>query len=234
MTSFHQQILAWCAVVCTVCITLLVAWFSWQVIASSLLPHTATSDSMEGKVTSDAATSDDQKRVPDRTRLPRRNDHRSEAVVVIADDEMARARMLESKQDGESTEQVVDTGNTGAASDRIEPAQSQQTRPQPRAPFPVRTARDPGTANPLFELSDEEKNRIWWEIAAVSERRGEVAYTYRLTTVTAGPLARKYGVSVLQIFDFFRAGVDATWLEHEPPELPIEDITDEEMQESGL
>ena len=61
------------------------------------------------------------------------------------------------------------------------------------------------------------KNIIWWEIAATSYRSGRVAYSYTLTSDRAQPIAEKYGVSVYDLFDFFRQGVDADWKTPEEP-----------------
>lgn len=91
----------------------------------------------------------------------------------------------------------------------------------------------------LFALDDDEKNRIWWEIAAVARRGGAVAYRYTLTTEAALKIGEKYEVSVLHVFKFFRESATAEWRSEFPPDssaldgdvtdLPgVEEITDED------
>lgn len=85
----------------------------------------------------------------------------------------------------------------------------------PRRPhvqnLPHANGKASNTGNSLYDLPDDEKNRVWWEIADASHRSGQVAFSYTLSIEQARPFAERYHVSVLEVFDFFRDGVDADW-----------------------
>jgi len=70
----------------------------------------------------------------------------------------------------------------------------------------------------LTDLPPEEKNRIWWEIAAIAEVDDEDAIRYTLTTVKARRIGKKYTTSVLEVFGLFREGAKASWRTPAPPE----------------
>ncbi len=112
-------------------------------------------------------------------------------------------------------------GSSLPATQRLEldPITIQARRTQrPQSNSNYQKKKSPSVGGKLDDYSNVEKNRIWWEIANVCRRSGDVAYEYTLTTKRAEPIARKYGVSVKDVFDFFRAGVDAPWRELDPPD----------------
>lgn len=60
-------------------------------------------------------------------------------------------------------------------------------------------------------LPDEEKNRIWWEIASIATFHQGEEITYTLKITQAMRIARVYNTSALEIFQLFREGATAPW-----------------------
>ena len=66
--------------------------------------------------------------------------------------------------------------------------------------------------SPFYDLNADERNRIWWEIAGVGQRKrgDDLAFTLNVDQVNA--LARKYNCTTIEVFEFFRAGKDSDWV----------------------
>ena len=61
------------------------------------------------------------------------------------------------------------------------------------------------------KISNEEKNRIWWEIASVASLSGGESITYTLTINQAMGVGKTYGTSTMEVFRLFREGATADW-----------------------
>lgn len=86
------------------------------------------------------------------------------------------------------------------------------------------TGNDPNDGHPsrkrirsFDNLSGEEKNRIWWKIAAVAATTKGEDTKYQLTTRQAMHISSQVGSSDTDVFRLFREGVDADWRTDTPP-----------------
>ncbi len=70
--------------------------------------------------------------------------------------------------------------------------------------------------SPFILLSNEDKNKFWWEIAKAATRQRGDNIVFNLDTKTANKLARRFNCTPLQLMEFFRDGADAKWLQPNP------------------
>jgi hypothetical protein len=70
--------------------------------------------------------------------------------------------------------------------------------------------------SPFILLSDEDKNKFWWEIAKASTRQRGDDIEFKLDTLTANKLARRFNCTPIQVMEFFRDGANAKWLKLDP------------------
>lgn len=123
-------------------------------------------------------------------------------IVSVDENEFERARLLEKKR----VQRLLDEAD--------------------RLTGNKRNTNLDGEPPELFSFSNlppEEKNRIWWEIADIASLRQEDAIRYTLTIVQARRIGKHYNTSVLEVFNLFREGANASWRTDYPPEAPEED-----------
>lgn len=82
------------------------------------------------------------------------------------------------------------------------------------APISLEQSKPEPTVKPFADFPDYYKNRVWWEIAMASDASKDLGNTgdkFTLTFDMALPIAKKYGISVLDLFNFFREGAEELW-----------------------
>lgn len=72
--------------------------------------------------------------------------------------------------------------------------------------------------SPFILLSDEDKNKFWWEIAKAATRQRGDDIVFHLDSLTANKLARRFNCTPIQVMEFFRDGANAKWLTLNPDE----------------
>ena len=75
-----------------------------------------------------------------------------------------------------------------------------------------------GKVGSFDELTNEEKNRIWWKIVSIAQKVGDDPVQYKLTVPQAMRISDRYGPSELEVYLFLREGSQATWRTERSPE----------------
>ena len=207
MDKMFAGITGVCVVLCAVMITAMVAVVSFRVV---FRPPPESGQLADNQVIGekDAWTPARTRRKP-KDRLPNRAGNaektRRTMYVAVDEDDMMAARALEEKRMQELLDEADKlTGKKEKKSSRKK-------------------------LNNFKNLSDEEKNRIWWEIESVATRySGEEQITFTLTFGQAARISRFYNTTVYEVFRLFREGAKADWRTPEAPPL-----TGEETDEDG-
>lgn len=76
-------------------------------------------------------------------------------------------------------------------------------------------------------MSNEEKNELWWRIAQIANKSGSSGGStkWNLTQAQATIVANEYGISVPNVFEFFKQNGSASWRTANPPWIKEEDRT---------
>ena len=146
------------------------------------------------------------------------------AFVVNGDDE---SKVVEPQEIG-TTESQTEPGSITAADEAHKLPESRAIRNREiddlADAINKLTGNDPNDGHPsrkrirsFDNLSGEEKNRIWWKIAAVAATTKGEDTKYQLTTRQAMHISSQIGSSDLDVFKLFREGVDAEWRTDSPP-----------------
>jgi hypothetical protein len=73
-------------------------------------------------------------------------------------------------------------------------------------------------SSPFYDLTNEERNKIWWEIAGVGQRKRDEEMAFTIHPEQVNALARKYNCTTIEIFEFFRAGKNSDWVKFDDVE----------------
>ena len=210
MPSSNQGIIRVCMAVIAISVTVTVTVVCLRIILAPATPAEASSVT-PGDTTNVAAAGEvDNKRVDNNKNQPPvkaqppilRNRHHKAVIISVDEEEFRQAQLDEEQRKRrirEETERFIESRND------------------------KKKARISDEIVSLSELAPEEKNKIWWEIAALSGRKNEDSVTYTLTFVQARKIGKLYQTSVLEVFRLFREGAKAEWRTPEPPTVEGEE-----------
>ncbi len=202
MNKTATTIVSFCAAICAILFTILLGFYTVQVVSSSFGSQSNPKGNDRAELNDPTVDGADPNRAVDNNNNNQRRPANpaiplNNLAVFVADDDMEQAAMLAAIEEAQLSDRVEELLGNRSPSD---------TKTNPRD-----LLNGENKAHPLRSMSDEEKNRVWWEIAEIAQLHQGDEVKYTLTIVRARSIARKYQVSVLDVFNHFREGAAAPW-----------------------
>lgn len=138
-----------------------------------------------------------------------RRDATNEDPGKLSKDEKPQRGLGNSSGSGASTG-IDQSAQQGADAEQANPSADEEEQASPETALSPRS--------PFILLSDEDKNKFWWEIAKAATRQRGDDIEFKLDTLTANKLARRFNCTPIQVMEFFRDGANAKWLKLNPNE----------------
>ena len=226
MNKTATAIVSLCVAICAILLTVLLGFYTVQVVSNSFGSQSNPKGNGRAELNDPAVNGADRNRAVDNNNQRRPADRPANPViplnslaVFVADDDMEQAAMLAAIEEAQLSDRVEELlGNRNPNDTKTNPRDLLTGENKP---------------HPLRSMSDEEKNRVWWEIAEIAQLHPGDEVKYTLTIVRARSIARKYQVSVLDVFNHFREGANASWRTITSPLSDDDENDDERSNQDG-